>query len=233
MNNRVTNRDLLLPYFAPYFAYVGIASMIGDRISIEINYLLRIIVVTPLIFWAWKWYVPITINGQRILSVIWGVVAGLAGCVLWCLLLLPFIDNAGAGQEQWSIQSFFLRIIAATLLVPIFEEIAIRGYVLRLALQWDKLRKLNDSEPLIKALDNSSIFDVKNGEWSLPAILISSAAFTLGHNTQEWVAAFAYSLLISWLWIKRGDLLSCIAAHATTNFALAVFVFKTGRWGLW
>ncbi|MBF0468887.1 MAG: CPBP family intramembrane metalloprotease [Desulfamplus sp.] len=229
----LTNRDLLLPYFVPYFAYVGIASMLANVISIELNYLLRIAVVTPLIFWAWKWYAPISISGQRFLSIAWGVGTGLAGCLLWCLLLAPFIDQAGEGTKPWSTQGFLLRLFAATLLVPLFEEIAIRGYVLRLALQWDQGRKNKVAEPLMEALDRSSLFDVKNGEWTVAAILISSIAFTLGHNTVEWLAAFAYSLLISWLWIKRGDLLSCIVAHGTTNFALALFVFNTGSWGFW
>jgi len=233
MSSGLTNRDLLMPYFAPYFAYVGIASMLGDFISIELNYFLRIIVVTPLLFWAWKWYVPISVDGQRIISISWGVAAGLAGCLLWCLLLAPFIDKAGAGGEPWSIKGFFLRLFAATVLVPLFEEIAIRGYVLRLALQWDQGRKRKVAEPLSEALDKSSIFDVKNGEWTVLAVLISSVAFTLGHNSVEWVAAFAYSLLISWLWIRRGDLLSCIVAHGTTNLTLALFVFNTGRWGFW
>lgn len=56
---KISNRDLLLPYFAPYFAYVGIASLF-QNLSVELNYALRIIVVVPLIAWAWKWYVPIT-----------------------------------------------------------------------------------------------------------------------------------------------------------------------------
>ena len=228
---RLSNRDLLLPWFAPYFAYVGIASLFGDVISIEMNYLLRIIVVTPLIVWAWKWYVPLSISGRRKVSVIWGVIAGLGGCVLWCLFLAPFVDPSG--QEAWSRESFLLRIFAASLLVPVFEEMAIRGYVFRLALQWDHARKREMPEPLLQALDESSLFDVKNGDWTLLAVVISCLAFTLGHNPAEWVAAFAYSLLMTWLWIMRGDLLSCIVAHGTTNFTLAVFVYSTGNWGFW
>jgi hypothetical protein len=35
------------------------------------------------------------------------------------------------------------------------------------------------------------------------------------------------------LWIARGDLVSCISAHAVTNAALAVYVRATGSWALW
>lgn len=231
MSSGLSNRDLLLPYFIPYFAYVGIASISTSMLSIELNYLLRILIVAPLIAWSWKWYVPFSISGQRSVSILWGVAAGLAGCLLWCLLLLPFIDPEVG--ESWSTKGFLLRLFAATLLVPLFEEIAIRGYVLRVALQWDRARKRRVAAPLIEALDESTLFDVKNGDWTPYAVLISSIAFTLGHNPVEWVAAFGYSLLMSWLWIMRGDLISCIVAHATTNLVLAVFVFVTGKWGFW
>ncbi len=233
MSKILFNRDLLLPYFAPYFAYVGIASMLADVTSIELNYILRIVIVTPLIFWAWKWYVPISISGERAMSIVWGGVAGIVGCLLWCLLLAPFVDQAGSDGDSWSTGGFLLRLFSATFLVPLFEEMAIRGCIFRLALQWDLAREKKEDEPLLTALDQSSLFDVKNGAWTLPAIFISSIAFTLGHNTSEWVAAFAYSLLMSWLWVMRKDLLSCIVAHGVTNLVLALFVFSTGSWGFW
>lgn len=229
--NRISNRDLIVPYFLPYLAYVGIPSLLGDRISIELNYLLRILIVSPLIVWAWKWYMPLSSSGKRLMSIVWGIAVGLFGFVLWCLLLAPFIDSLEG--DIWSIKGFLLRLFAAGLLVPVFEEMAIRGYVFRVALQWDQARKNKTAEPLLKTLDASSLLDVKNGEWTWPAVFISSLAFTLGHHSSEWVAAFAYSLLISWLWVKRGDLLACIVAHGTTNLVLAFFVFKTGQWGFW
>ena len=228
---QIPNRDLVLPYFLPYFAYVGIASLFGSRISMELNYLLRILVVTPLIAWAWKWFMPLSFPEKRVMSVLWGMAVGLAGFLLWCMLLVPFIDSFEG--DAWKIQGFLLRLFAAGLLVPVFEEMAIRGYVFRVALQWDQARRNKSPEPLLIALDESSLLDVKSGAWTWPAVFISSLAFTLGHTSSEWVAAFAYSLLISWLWVKRGDLLSCIVAHGTTNLILAIFVFMTGQWGFW
>jgi membrane protease YdiL (CAAX protease family) len=227
----MTNRDLALPYFLPYFAYVGIASLLGNKVSMELNYLLRILVVTPLIVWVWKWFMPFSSPGKKIMSVLWGIGTGLVGFALWCLLLAPFIDSFEG--EAWRPQGFFLRLVAAGLLVPVFEEIAIRGYVFRVALQWDQARKAGTPEPMQTTLDKSNLLSVKDGAWTWPAILISSMAFTLGHTSPEWAAAFAYSLLISWLWVKRGDLLSCIVAHGTTNIVLAVFVYGTGQWGFW
>ena len=44
-SKRIFNRDLLLPYGVPYFAYVGIASLSQDRLPVEISYVLKIIIV--------------------------------------------------------------------------------------------------------------------------------------------------------------------------------------------
>jgi len=35
------------------------------------------------------------------------------------------------------------------------------------------------------------------------------------------------------LYIIRKDLLSCMVAHGTTNFGLALYVYYTGHWQLW
>jgi len=40
-------------------------------------------------------------------------------------------------------------------------------------------------------------------------------------------------VLMCALWIARGDLVSCISAHAVTNAALAVFARASGEWGNW
>jgi hypothetical protein len=62
---------------------------------------------------------------------------------------------------------------------------------------------------------------------------ISTAAFALGHQVYEWPAAIAYGLLMSVLYIIRKDLAACVAAHAATNFSLALFVCLTGQWQYW
>jgi len=116
----------------------------------------------------------------------------------------------------------------------VFEEMFIRGYILRAALQWDISRKsLGVRAALDKMLDHDSVGDVAPGAWSIMAVAISTLAFTVGHTTPEWPAAIAYSLLMSFLWIIRKDLLSCMVAHGVTNLTLALFVYYSGYWGFW
>lgn len=105
--------------------------------------------------------------------------------------------------------------------------------ILRFALQWDNARKNKEKEPLQIALDERSVNNVEPGAWSWGAVAISTIAFTSGHHMQEWPASIAFGLLMSWLWISRKDLISCIVAHSVTNISLAFYVFYTGSWHLW
>lgn len=226
-----SNRSLLLPYAVPYLAYVGIATLSQDRISSEISYILRIIIVPLLLYWAWKWYVPVTGPRKIVGSILYGIVFGLIGLAVWLVLMAPFVDVSG---EPWSFSAFVLRLLAASLIVPVFEEYFMRGYILRAAYQWYEIRKQKkDGSALHEMLDEASIDDVTPGAWNAAAVMISTIAFTAGHLMIEWPAAIGYSLLMSFLWIVRKDLLSCMVAHGVTNLALALYVYFTGHWGFW
>ena len=227
----LVNRQLILPYAVPYLAYVAIASLLGDLVAPEVNYGLRVVVVVLLLAWARRWYCSLRGPRAPALSIAVGLAAGLVGAVLWIGLLTPFVDQRPTAP--WSTGSFVLRLAAAGLLVPVFEELLMRGFIFRLALQWDQARRQGDRQALQTALDERSVNEVRPGEWSWPAIAISTAAFTSGHHLQEWPAAIAFGLLMSFLWICRKDLLSCIVAHAVTNVSLAGYVVLTGSWHLW
>lgn len=228
---QLTNRDLLLPYAIPYLAYVAIVSIGQNFFPNLVIYVLELCIVPLLLYWAWKWYVPFTGPEKMMGSVFWGIAFGIAGFLIWCVLLAPFIDTSG---EPWDFSSFILRLIAAALIVPVFEELFIRGYILRAACQWDQNRKNNQLDsPLGQTLDVDNIGDVSPGSWSVMAVVISTVAFSAGHMPSEWLAAVAYSILISILWIIRKDLLSCMVAHGITNLTLGLYVYFSGNWGFW
>ncbi len=227
----IPNHRLLVPYAAPYFAYVLIAT-VGERFfSMEVNYLLRIGIVSATLFWARQWFFSFKGPRSPLVSAFVGAVAGIAGLILWVALLTPFVS--GAEAKPWSQSAFLLRLLAAGLIVPIFEEVMMRGYVFRVALQWDEARKNRSKDALTIAMDERSVNDVKSGAWSWAAIIISTLAFTAGHTMPEWPASIAYGLLMAGLYILRKDLLSCIVAHGVTNITLALYVFSTGKWYLW
>ena len=223
-----TNRELFLPYVVPYLVYVGLASLPSEWLSPVWSYTLRILATGVAIGWAWRRYAPFRGSGSIAASAGIGVAAGLLGTILWIGLVWPFApDDAPA----LAVDAAILRIMAATLLVPIFEEALMRGYVLRLALQWDYVRSF-EGDPFGVAMSRS-IYDVEPGAWSWMAIAISTAVFTLGHRPFEWPASIAYGLLMCGLWVYRRDLVGCVAAHAVTNATLGLYVITTGAWALW
>jgi len=225
----VSNYNLLIPYFAPIFAYVAIVSLFSG-LQTECNYALRIVVVSGIFVWAWHIYLPFTGPKDTFMSIGWGFLGGLLGTVLWISMLKPFVYNEATAWHQ---EAFYLRLLAASLLVPIFEETLMRGYIFRVAYQWSVERKRHNKHALYRVLHDQSINDVEPGAWSIPAILVSTIAFMVGHQVVEWPAAFLYGILMTILWIKRKDLISCIVAHATTNFTLGLYIYFTGHWELW
>jgi exosortase E/protease (VPEID-CTERM system) len=105
------------------------------------------------------------------------------------------------------------RVLAAVFTVPIAEELAYRGYL---------LRRL--SGPQFETVPLS------HARW--PAVAVSSAAFGLMHGAL-WLpgilAGFAYGALA----VRTGRLGESIVAHGTTNALLAVYVLAFGQWQLW
>ena len=223
-----SNRSLLLFYMIPYALYVTIPMTMESQESI---YMVRLLLVPLAILLLWKKYLSLKGPKAVIPSIATGAITGLVGCALWIILSTPFAPPDEI--PPWSLKAFTLRLIAATLLVPIFEELFVRGYLFRLILQWEEAKKKGSHSPLSEALYDCNISTVKPGAWSVAAILISTLLFASGHRLFEWPAAFIYGILLSTLWIVRKDMISLISAHATTNFCLAIYVYQSGYWMLW
>ncbi|HZL50942.1 MAG TPA: exosortase E/protease, VPEID-CTERM system [Terracidiphilus sp.] len=106
-----------------------------------------------------------------------------------------------------------IRVAAAVLTVPIAEELAFRGFLLRRLVSAD-----------VESVAYRSVTPL--------AILLSSIAFGLMHG-RLWlagiVAGAAYALVLR----RTNRLGEAAAAHATTNLLLAVWVLTRGDWGLW
>ena len=225
----VANRDLLLPYLAPYGAYVLTGSLAGD-LGHELDYAIRIIGTGGLLLAFRSRYQRLFGPRPWQTSVLVGCAAGVVGVFLWIAFLLPFQD-AHAG-EPFAFAAFLLRLSAAALIAPFAEELLCRGYILGVVTQWQEARR-SGKNALDVVLDERSVQELPPGSCTWLAALVSSAAFALGHGSVQWLAAFAYGLLMAGLWRLRRDLITPLTAHAVTNIMLYVFVFTTGNWGLW
>jgi membrane protease YdiL (CAAX protease family) len=239
-SRKPSNYSLLFPYVLPYFAYV-LSLMLPETLAPKPwAYGLATAAAALAIGHAWRWYVPLRGPGSLSGSLAAGVASGVAGTVLWVAIkrpsLLALESWFGAelpSGEPWEPAAFWMRVLASSTVVAVFEEMLFRGLLLRGAVTWDRLRRAGAQEPLAEALHDHGPAEVEPGAWTPFALLFSSLAFAAGHQPGEWPAAAAYGLLMAGLWVWRKDLLSCVVAHGVTNLTLALWVQRSGQWEVW
>jgi exosortase E/protease (VPEID-CTERM system) len=104
------------------------------------------------------------------------------------------------------------RALGSSILVPLVEELAFRGYLLR----------------RLVARDFTSVPFARFGWLSF---LGSSAAFGLLH--ERWVAGIAVGMLFSLAQYRRGRLGDAVLAHAVTNLLITLYAIGWRQWALW
>jgi len=105
------------------------------------------------------------------------------------------------------------RVLAAVITVPIAEELAFRGFLIRRFISAD-----------IEAVPPQSFTWLGLG--------ITSVAFGILHGNL-WFAGILAGLLYAWALLRRGRIGEAIVAHATTNALLAAYVLLFDKWHLW
>ncbi len=105
------------------------------------------------------------------------------------------------------------RIAASVIVVPIAEELAYRGYLLR----------------RIAAADFECVPFAQVGGW---ALLVSSVVFGVGHGSM-WLPGIIAGVIYGALAIRTGRLGEAVVAHATTNALIAGYVLLRPAWQLW
>lgn len=104
------------------------------------------------------------------------------------------------------------RLIGAVLIVPLAEELAFRGYLLR-------------------KLVSADFAQVDFRRFTLLSFVVSSTLFGLLH--QQWLAGVIAGMLFALAMYRRGALFDAVIAHSTANAMLAAYVLTTHRWSLW
>ena len=117
----------------------------------------------------------------------------------------PWISTA---QNVW----LALRLLGAIVTVPIAEELAFRGYLIRRIQSFD-FERLNAQA------------------FTAASLLISSLAFGALHGSR-WIAGTLAGLIYAAVFVRRGRIGDAVAAHAMTNGLLAASVLVTGQWNL-
>lgn len=151
----------------------------------------------------------------------WTAVAwGAAAFVLW-RWLTPAADAAGDATLAAALRQLpdgtaaawlALRVVGAVVTVPIVEELAFRGYLLRRLADRDFERTSFRRSPWLAFAASSILFGMMHG-----------------HVLAGIAAGVAYALAAR----QRDELADAVVAHATTNALLVASAIATGRWSLW
>jgi CAAX prenyl protease-like protein len=104
------------------------------------------------------------------------------------------------------------RVLGSVIVVPLAEELAFRGYLLRKLIARDF-----ENVPL--------------DQFTWVSFIGSSVLFGLLHG--RWVAGTLAGMAYAWAVYRRGQLGDAVLAHMTTNALIAACVLLQGRWALW
>lgn len=119
------------------------------------------------------------------------------------------LDAASPAQRGLWILS---RCVGSVLLIPVAEELAFRGFL---------LRRLLDVQ----------FEEVPFTRWTAWSVAVSSSVFGVLHD--NWLGGVVCGVLFAYAQKRRGALGDAIVAHAVTNLLVAVTALGFGRWALW
>jgi exosortase E/protease (VPEID-CTERM system) len=192
------------------------ATMVTSAFSsgFDLLYPLRIIVTLLVLCYfrrsydvlGWKW------NWQALAT-------GTAVFVIWILLepnaghsntALPqgLIELSGGAAAIW----LSFRVLGSVIAVPLAEELAFRGYLIRKLIAKDFER-------------------VPLGRFTWFSFLLTSLLFGLLH--ERWIAGTLAGMAYALALYRRGQIGDAVIAHMTTNALIAIFVLTQAKWSLW
>lgn len=199
-----------VPYLAPLCGLL-LGSMLSQALSpaFPLFYFLRPLLAACLL---WQYRAEYRDELKRPDSTF--LLTGVVVYGLW-IYLVPFAPGTDPFENLepfWAIAWIVVRCLGAVVVVPLCEELAFRGYLLR-RLQGEKFE-------LIPA-----------HRFSWPATLGSSFFFAIFHT--DLVAGFMAGIAYAWVSTRPGNLSNAILAHALTNGLIALQVLLFGHYYLW
>jgi exosortase E/protease (VPEID-CTERM system) len=209
--------DATAAYLIPFLAILA-AAMISRAVSggFEWLYPLRFFAAAAALWffrsqytsldWHFGWYAPV------------------AGCAIFAMWIgldsqssVRTEDPVGAGvaslPQVARVVWLMFRTLAAVVTVPIAEELAFRGFLLRRLISRD--------------------FEALNPrKFTYFSVLASSVAFGILHG-DRWLAGILAGIGYAAVFLFRGRIGDAVVAHATTNALLAAWILKRGAWYMW
>lgn len=186
----------------------------------------QVLIATSLLVWFRNVYFqhfPLRVSPISILVGVVGVVLWIAVCSLNiepALLTLIGFDASRPSFDPNTISDFSVRTVflglrftLLALIVPIIEELFLRGWLVR----W---------------IENPNWENVPLTGLSWGALITASLYGVLTHPSEA-IAAFLWFGLVTWLMNRTGNLWDCVVAHGVTNLLLGLYVLQFQQWHLW
>jgi CAAX prenyl protease-like protein len=228
-----------VPYVAPYVVFAAF-TWAADKLPGEWRsavYLAKVLVVGGLLWVFRRAYTELRVRwGPGVLG---AVVVGVGVIVVW-IGLDPYYPQAAGEWQAWRNGAFprfehlekmagafnpfaaggvlpgtlaaVVRILGAVVVVPVFEELFWRSWLMRFLIR-DDFRS------------------VPPGSFTWTSFAVTAGVFGVTHH--EWLAGIICGVAFGWLMVWRRDLFTCVVAHAVANAALAAYVLATGAWQFW
>jgi exosortase E/protease (VPEID-CTERM system) len=202
-------------YLMPLLAILA-ASAISRAFASDFQFLYPLTVVAALLMftryrrplaaldWGWSWR---------------GVAVGVLVYVVWIIAARMFIPEHAMPAKLAAMPAaprlFWIlsRIAGSVLLVPIAEELAYRGFLMRRLMKEDF-----ESVPF------------KSVSW--PALTLTAIVFGAAHGAL-WIPGVIAGLAFGLLLMRRGRFGEAVAAHVTANALVCFSVLGWAQWQLW
>jgi len=213
-------------YIAPMATFLVIIFIAGKlpAAAYPWMYIARAFIVGAMLLFLWKYYTKIRWNHWWL-----GAIVGVIGIFQWVGMQLflqkhfEFFHPSAEGvfnpfeyftdpNSRWA--WIAIRVLSASIVVPIMEELFWRDYL------WRQVIAPNDFRL------------AQVGEFDWKPYLGIAVVFSLVHGNW-WLTAIVWALMIHTLLVYTKSIGACIIAHGVTNFLLAVYVLKTQDWSFW
>ena len=180
----------------------------------EALYPLRIVITAAVLWhyrrsyqtlaWGWSWQ---------------SAAIGALVFVVWMTLEPAGVDSGKVLQERLAklpdgLMTLWLvfRVLGSVIIVPIVEELAFRGYLLRQLVAED-------------------FENVPSTQFTWFSFIVSSVLFGLLHG--RWLAGILAGMAFALAVYRRGQIGDAVLAHVVANALIAASVLVLGSWSLW
>jgi CAAX prenyl protease-like protein len=214
------------PYVLPYVAFL-LMSEVAARLPEAADpfvLLFKPAITLGLILWFWSKGSYPELRGERAHIGLWGgvqdVLVGLALTAVWVapFLFFPALRPEPGGEFNPAMAGddliatlLFVRLFGYAFVTPLFEEIFIRSFVMRIADVWNSEVDFRD-QPIAR--------------YTRRSMIVTVVVFSLGHIPWEWWVCVPWIALSNLWFYHRRRLAAMILVHGVTNatlLALAVF----------